>query len=141
MITCRKTRRNLAIGVVNSLAIIVGILLGFYFAGAVGIGAGHVLVNYLLFLPVAYFALRGTPISLGLFLSCITPPLVCSLSMGLVLTLFSYLNPIHNSLYFLAVSAVLGAVVYLASWMLMPQGKAKLTEMFADVLSLVRPAR
>jgi Polysaccharide biosynthesis protein len=64
MITCGKTRRFLAIGIVNSLAIIVGICLGFYFAGAVGVGAGHVLVNYVLFLPVAYFAFADTPISL-----------------------------------------------------------------------------
>jgi len=60
--------------------------------------------------------------------------------MGLVLTLFSFLNPIHSSFYSLAVSFALGFVVYLASWMLMPQGKAKLTEMFSDFLSMVRPA-
>jgi O-antigen/teichoic acid export membrane protein len=137
MLACGKTRRYLVIGMVNSLSIVLGIGAGFRW-GATGIAIGYVFANYLLFAPIAYVALKNTPVSFGLFLSCITPSVICSFTMGLVLTIVAALNPVHNSYYAVAVSFGIAIVSYLASWIVMPRGKAKLSEMFWDFASLFR---
>jgi O-antigen/teichoic acid export membrane protein len=137
MITSGITRRYLFLGLINSLSIVVGICVGFMW-GAVGVAMGHMLANYVLFLPAAYIAFKGTPVSVGLFLSSIVPSLICSLGMGLALTLFASLYPIQNNLFAVIAAAPIGAVSYLALWMLMPEGKARLTGMFMDFTSTFR---
>jgi O-antigen/teichoic acid export membrane protein len=137
MLACGKTRRYLVVGIVNSLSIILGIGAGFRW-GATGVAIGHVLANYLLFAPIAYVAMKDTPISFGLFLSCITPSFICSVTMGVVITIFSEFNPVHNSYYAVAVSLGIAIGSYLAAWMVMPRGKSILSEMFVDLASLFR---
>lgn len=137
MITSGITRRYLFLGVINSLSIILGIGIGFYW-GAVGVAMGHMLANYALFIPAAYIAFKGTPVSVGLFLTSILPSIICSLGMGVALILFTMLNPIQNNFLAIVASLPIAAIAYLALWMLMPQGKAKLTGMFLDFTSTFR---
>jgi len=137
MITSGITRRYLFLGVINSLSIIVGIAVGFFW-GAVGVGLGHMLANYVLFLPAAYIAFKGTPINVKLFLYSILPSVICSLGMGLALSFFASLYPIQNNFLAVVASLPVAAVSYLALWLVMPQGKAKLTGMFVDFTSTFR---
>ena len=55
---------------------ILGICAGIHW-GALGAAAGHVLANYVLFLPAAYIAFKDTPVTVGLFLSAIFPAAIC----------------------------------------------------------------
>ena len=137
MITCGKTRRYLYVGIINSLSIIVGIGVGLIW-GAEGVALGHVIANYILFIPVAYIAFKDTPISVGLFLSSIFPAVICSLAMGIVLTIYSSLHLFHSNLAAIAVSVPIATASYLAVWVVMPDGKARLTGMYSDFSSMFR---
>jgi len=137
MITCGKTRRYFWIGLLNSLGIVVGILAGLQW-GAQGVAVGHVLANYLYFVPVAYIAFRNTPVTLRLFLTSISPAIVCSVLMGLILAPLTSRFPMANSYSAVVVYFSIATVVYLASWLLLPRGKASLAEMYLDVASMFR---
>jgi hypothetical protein len=137
MISCGLTRRYLFIGVLNSLFIILGIVVGLHW-GLIGVALGTVLANYIFFLPVAYVAFRNTPVSVGLFVTAIFPSFLCSVTMGLVAKGFSSLNLIHNSNAALAASFVVASTSYLLVWALIPGGKAKLRELYTDFSSVFR---
>ncbi len=137
MITCGITRRYLFLGVINSLSIVVGISVG-YFWGAVGVALGHVLANYVLFVPAAHIAFKDTPISVGFFLTSLVPAMTCSLGMGVALAVFARLVPFHDNFTTVAASLPVAAISYLALWLLMPQGKARLTSMLLDFTSTFR---
>lgn len=137
MITHGYTRRYLFLGLANSAAIILAMAIGLKW-GAVGVAAGHVLENYLVFLPVVYLAFRDTPVSVGLFLSSILPAVICSLLMGAALVAFSFVNPAQSSFSVIAVSLPVGFIVYLAAWMLMPEGSLRLREFFSDIFMMFK---
>ena len=139
MITCGKTRQYLFLGLVNSLSIIVGIGVGFFW-GVKGIAIGHVVANYVLFLPAAYIAFRDTPVNVGVFVSSILPSVACTLIMALALAAFSALAPIHSNLYAIALGFPIAVASYLMAWMLMPKGRVHLTEMFSDFSSMFKPS-
>lgn len=137
MITCGKTRRYFWIGLANSGGIVVGIIAGLQW-GAQGVAIGHVLANYLYFVPVAYIAFRSTPITLRLFLTAIAPSIVCSLLMGLILAPLTSRFPMANSYSAVVVYFSIATVVYLALWLVIPRGKGSLTEMYRDVASMFK---
>jgi PST family polysaccharide transporter len=137
MITCGKTQRYFWIGLANSGGIVVGIIAGLQW-GVQGVAVGHVLANYLYFVPVAYIAFRGTPVTLRLFLTSISPSIVCSLLMALILAPFTSRYPMANSYAAVVVYFSVATVVYLASWLAIPRGKGSLTEMSLDVASMFK---
>ena len=137
MITCGKTERYLWLGFWNSVGIVAGIVAGLRW-GAQGVAVGHVLANYLYFLPVAYVAFRNTPVDVRLFLGSISPSIVCSLVMGLLLAVFTSRYPIGNSYSAVVAYFSIATVVYLASWFAIPRGKGSLTEMFLDFVSMFK---
>jgi PST family polysaccharide transporter len=139
MISCGMTRKYLILGVVNSLIIILGIIVGVHW-GLVGIALGTVIANYVFFLPVAYLAFRDTPISVGLFLTSILPSVICSLVMGLTTTSFSSLHLIQNSFLAFVASGVVAVASYLAAWMVIPGGKGKVRELYTEVTSAIGKA-
>jgi PST family polysaccharide transporter len=138
MITCGKTSRYLRVGLANSVGIIFGIVAGLKW-GAQGLAVGHVLANYIYFLPVAYIAFRNTPVSVRLFLTSIFPSIVCSLVMGLLLTMVTSHYPIANSYIAIMVYFLTAAVVYVICWFAIPRGKDNLKEMYLDVVSMFKP--
>ena len=135
MITCGRTKRYLWVGLFNSAGIVAGIVAGLQW-GAQGVAVGHVLANYVYFLPVAYIAFRNTPVNVRLFLSSIAPSVVGSLMMGLLLALFTSRYPIANRYAAIIVYFSIATVAYLASWFAIPRGKGSLTEMYLDVVSM-----
>jgi PST family polysaccharide transporter len=139
MIACGKSKRYLFLGLANSMMIIISIIIGLKWGGA-GVAAGHVIENYIVALPVVYFALRGTPISLELFFRSILPSVISSLLMGGVLSIFHSTMKIGNSLTAIGASLSIGIVVYLAAWTMMPRGILILKELFADFVFVFKKA-
>jgi len=139
MIACGKSKRYLFLGVANSIMIIISIVIGLKW-GAVGVAAGHVIENYIVVLPVVYFALRGTPIGLELFFRSILPSVISSLLMGGVLSIFHSTMKIENSLTAMGASLSIGIVVYLVAWAMIPGGIQTLKELFADFVFMFKKA-
>lgn len=131
MITCGNSRRYLLLGVLNSIAIILGIVAGLRW-DAEGVAVGHVAANYIFFLPAAYIAFKETPIRVGLFVSAILPSAVSTSIMAVGLTVFSSVSAIRNPYLAVAASVPIALVLYLGVWTLMPNGRMKLKEMYSD---------
>ncbi|MGA2515995.1 MAG: lipopolysaccharide biosynthesis protein [Thermodesulfobacteriota bacterium] len=139
MIACGKSKRYLFLGVANSIMITMSIVIGLRW-GAVGVAAGHVIENYIVVLPIVYFALRGTPISLEVFFQSILPSVISSLLMGGVLSIFHSTMKIGNSLAAIGASFSIGIVIYLVAWAMMPRGILILKELFADFVFMFKKA-
>lgn len=131
MITCGNTKRYFFLGLANSMVIIIAIVIGLKW-GAVGVAIGHVLANYIFFLPVLIIAFRNTPISVKLFISSTLPSVISSLLMGGILLLFSNTFPIQNSFYAITGSLPIAAAAYIVVWMLIPGGKLRIKEIITD---------
>jgi PST family polysaccharide transporter len=137
MIACGKSKRYLFLGVANSMMIILSIVIGLKW-GAVGVAAGHVIENYIVALPIVYFALRGTPVSPELFFRSILPSVISSLLMGGVLSVVYSAMKIGNSFTAMGTSLSIGIVVYLAAWAMIPGGIQILKELFADFVFMFK---
>jgi PST family polysaccharide transporter len=137
MITCGKTRRYLWVGVANSVGIVIGVVAGVKW-GVQGIAVGHVLANYIYFLPVAYIAFRKTPVNIRLFLTSISPSIICSLVMGLLLTMVTSRYRIANNYTAILTYFSTAGVVYFICWFAIPRGKDNLKEMYVDFVSMFK---
>jgi O-antigen/teichoic acid export membrane protein len=135
MITCGESKRYFFLGLAKSIILIVALSIGIKW-GAVGIAYGQLVTNYIVVLPVLFFAFRNTPISVELFFLSILPSVICSLLMGVALFLFSTMISIQNSFYAVAGSLSIAVVVYFGAWMLMPAGNLRLKEIFSDFASM-----
>lgn len=134
MVTCGKTARYAAIGLVDSVTLVVAVSLGVMW-GARGVAVGHVAATYIVFLPLVWWALKDTPVELGLWLRATVRPAVCSLLMVAILYVLSGLIPVSSSLASLTLLVPAGVVSYFAGMLALPGGKQMLGELLHDCQS------
>ena len=79
MLTCGHSRRFFWLGLLTSVALVLGFVAGIPW-GPVGIAWAQVWSVYLLLVPKLYWSFKRTPISVGLFFSSIARPLAASLA-------------------------------------------------------------
>jgi O-antigen/teichoic acid export membrane protein len=132
MLTCGHSRKFFWLGVISSVAPVLGFVAGIPW-GPVGIAWAHVWYVYLLLVPMLHWSFKRTPISVGLFFSSIARPLAASLMMGIILALFRQARLAQSPFEDLCLGAVLGALVYFGFWMVMPGGKSDLRDLIADL--------
>ena len=134
MVTCGKTARYALIGFLDSAALVLGVSLGVKW-GARGVAIGHVAAAYTVFLPFVWWAFKGTPVRLSLWLRAISRPAICSLFMLAVLYVSSEAIPFKNSLAALSFLVPAGVVCYFAAMVVLPGGKQILRELLRDCQS------
>jgi O-antigen/teichoic acid export membrane protein len=137
MISCGKTARYMALGILDSLALVVAVSVGVLW-GARGVAVGHVAATYVVFLPFVWWALKGTPVELSLWLRSIARPLACSLLMAAVLYLLQAQIPLRNGFVALSLSVAVGAICYFAGMLALPGGRVALSGLLHDVQSAVK---
>ena len=137
MVTCGKTGRYVAAGVLDSIVLVAAVAVGVMW-GPRGVAAGHVVATYIVFLPLVWWTLKGTPVGLSLWLRSIARPVVCSLIMVAVLYgVFNVIVVTSNLAVSIAYIAI-GAITYfLAMWSL-PGGRQNLTTLLRDIQSALR---
>ncbi|HEX8948607.1 MAG TPA: lipopolysaccharide biosynthesis protein [Dissulfurispiraceae bacterium] len=137
MLTLGKTRRYFFIGLAKAIILIFAFAVGIKW-GALGVAYGQLAANYIFIMPLLFFALKETPISVKLFFSSILPSIMCSLFMGIILSLFSRANPSQSSLVTIAESLPIAVAAYFAAWMAIPGGRLKLKGLYSDFAFLLR---
>lgn len=140
MVTCGKTGRYVAAGVLDSIALVAAVSVGVMW-GARGVALGHVVATYIVFLPIVWWTLKDTPVGSRIWLKGIARPAVCSLFMVIVLYLLSSIIPFHNNFAVLSSYASAGVVCYLAAMLAIPGGKCVLQELRGDIQSAIAAKR
>jgi O-antigen/teichoic acid export membrane protein len=137
MVTCGKTGRLATMGIVDSIALATAVSVGVMW-GARGVAIGHVAATYTVFLPFVWWALKDTPVDIGVWLRAIARPAFCSALMVAILYFLSILHPFKSNLAALSFYVPTGAACYLASMLVLPGGKRILGELLHDFRSALR---
>jgi hypothetical protein len=137
MISCGKTARYMAFGILDSIALVATVSVGVLW-GARGVAIGHVAATYIVFLPFVWWALKGTPMELSLWLRSIARPLARSLVMVAVLYLSQAQIPLRNGFAAWSFSVVLGGICYFAGMLALPGGRVALSGLLQDLQSAVK---
>jgi PST family polysaccharide transporter len=103
--------------------------------GTVGVAAADVGATYLLMLPRLHYSFKNSPVTMGMFFSTITRPVIASVAMALALILMRSVWPAHALLLTLAMGGCLALVVFSGVWILIPGGRAELMSLVSDLRS------
>jgi PST family polysaccharide transporter len=127
MIALGNTRRNLVWASIDGASLSTAFIIGVHW-GATGVAWAYLIANCLMLLPGLHFAFRGSPITTADFFHAVLRPSLASLAMGAL-----WLAAPHATVQGLIPSAVVGALLYVALWLVLPGGFSFLKVLRADV--------
>lgn len=127
MITCGKTGRYFNLGVMLSILSVLSTCVGIVW-GAIGLAWSVVAYMYISSPFVLAYGFKDTPVSPELFYDAIKWPAIASGAMAVVLLAVHHLIDLSNLILELGCSAILAPLAYCAAWLLLPNGKEKLSE-------------
>jgi O-antigen/teichoic acid export membrane protein len=134
MVTCGKTGRYVIAGLLDSIALVAAVSVGVMW-GARGVAVGHVAATYVVFLPLAWWTLKDTPVGISIWLRAIARPAACSLFMVAILELVSGIIPFKNNFAILSSYVSVGVACYFVGMLAIPGGKGILRELLRDCQS------
>ena len=140
MVTCGRSQRYLALGLLGATMLVAFSIIGASW-GPAGVAAAPILAAGLLLVPRLYFGLRGTPVSIGNFFTCLTRPMTAAVIMGISLVALKAVARADGALVTLSIGAVAAVATYLVGWALLPGGRAELVELTGDVVRALRRRR
>jgi PST family polysaccharide transporter len=136
LITTGKSKRYFLIGLVNSIIVVAGFYIGVQW-GVKGVAISYAVVMYAGFIPFLYLSLKGSPMTVSLFLKEITFPIMFSLISGLAMFLFKK-SCIHLSPILLcSFGLMIGGACYLLPWFSNPNSKGRIHQI-VEMISSVR---
>jgi PST family polysaccharide transporter len=136
LITTGKSRRYFLIGLVNSTIVVAGFYIGVQW-GVKGVAISYAVVMYAGFIPFLYLSLKGSPMTVPLFLKEIAFPILFSLISGLAMFLFRK-SCIHLSPILLcSFGLMIGGACYLLPWFINPNSKGRIHQI-VEMISSVR---
>jgi PST family polysaccharide transporter len=119
MLSSGETKRYFLWGLVTNILTITAFAVGIQW-GVIGVAVSWPIATTVNLIFSLFFALKGSPITIGGTLRNIYRPTIASAIMGLVLILtYPYLSSTHIALQ-IALSIILGVVSYLCVWMFFP---------------------
>ncbi len=140
LITTGKVKKYFNVGLVNAVFMVSGFAVGVFAGGAQGVAIAQAVVVYALFIPFLYYCLKGSPVSVAVFLKEISFPFLYSLlSCGAMLYAKYWLSqqPDQMSpLILCAVGFIVGGIVYLGLMYLIPASKVKFLQIL-DIRSFL----
>jgi O-antigen/teichoic acid export membrane protein len=129
LITTGKVKRYFNIGLMNTAFQVIGFVIGVVMGGVKGVAISQAVVVYIYFLPVLYYNLHKTPITVPLFLKEIMYPVLFSLISGAVMVAYSYYvvysNLKINPILYCGFGLVLGALSYFGLMSILPESRKK----------------
>jgi O-antigen/teichoic acid export membrane protein len=137
LITRGRSKRFLGLAILENTTRVILMLFGARW-GVTGVSIAFVAATYLAAPATLFIAFRGSPVSLGSFLSAVARPAASSCVMASLLFIFHQMVPPLGSPIFLVLSSFLGFSAFSGTWLLLPGGKADLKELFSDVLAFRR---
>ena len=127
LISTGQSRLYLKLGLVSSVFICFSFVVGLPW-GARGVATGYAIINYLLLMPVLYYAFKNTAVNIKNFLSSIIRPLVASIVMAVgCFELLNYTADL-NVFYILTIGFLSASFFYLIIFSIMPGGLKSLQD-------------
>ena len=124
--TDRQFRLGLVMSTIDVIIFVVSVRWG-----AVGVAAAYGLSRPILWLPRIVYCYRGTPLRLRELASTLSHPVLASIGAAVLLMGINQLLPTGiNMAIALGLDCLMYAVLYLTIWMVLPNGKKTLAEMF-----------
>lgn len=134
MLTYGLSKRLLTLSIVYN-TLFAGLMVAGIYWGALGVGLSNIATIVLLMIPMLYFSLRRTPVTIRAFLDAVSTPAIASAIMAVVL--LSIHGPIAR--FGMTISLVSGlgsaAIVYAAAVLLSPRGRKEVLTLLAALLS------
>lgn len=115
MITTGQTRRYFAWGVISAIVTVLGYLIGINW-GIQGVAVSYIVVNYTLLFPALNWSLKGSPVTIWMFLNEILYPLLFSIVSAAVCWLIKNYFGNWPDLLLVAFGCSMGAITYLSLW-------------------------
>jgi O-antigen/teichoic acid export membrane protein len=132
LISSGRPRRLMMLTFLAQGMLIAFMLIGLRW-GALGVAASSAVTALALLLPTLYFSFQGTSVSIANFFRAVRTPAVASALMVGVLFLLRMVMPDQTSLMALIGGTVLGALLYLVFYVLLPGGREELGEVISDL--------
>ena len=124
--TDRQFRLGLVMSTIDVIIFVVSVRWG-----AVGVAAAYGLSRPILWLPRIIYCYRGTPLRLSELIRTLLHPVLASIGAAALLMGINQLLPTEINLAIaLGLDCLMYAVLYLTIWMVLPNGKKTLGEMF-----------
>lgn len=130
LISTGQSRLYFKVGLISSVFICLSFILGLPW-GAKGVATGYAIINYVLLMPVLYYAFKNTAVNIKNFLSAIIRPLVASIVMAFWCFEFLVYTVSINVFYVLTLGFVSSSVIYLIVFSILPGGFVTLREFFS----------
>ncbi len=132
LITRGKSRRLLAMTTLSNLTLLALLVVGVA-GGPEGVAFAQLATPSLLLLPNLFICFAGSPVSVGAFFRAIRTPVAASTVMIVGLMAFRTMLPEYDGLLALCYGLGVGALLYIATCLMLPGGRAELTGMLADL--------
>jgi len=140
MLSSGQSKRYLLWGLFTSTCTIVAFAVGIRW-GLIGIAASWPIATAINLIFSLFFVFNATPVGIASTLNNIYRPVITSIAMGIVLLLtYEYLSSFHVASQ-MALSVLLGSVIYLAIWMPFPGGSKNIMEFASYPLSALKRKR
>lgn len=133
------TMRQLRWSVVTTPVILATVVFGGLRFGPVGVAAALALATFVLAVPSALNAIRGTPLTLADCFGVILRPLVAAAVAAAVLLALEPRLPAAAPLWALLLRVPVFGAVYVLSWLVLPGGRRTLGELWSRAGSAFRP--
>jgi O-antigen/teichoic acid export membrane protein len=134
MLTYGLSKRLLTLSIVYNALFALLMFAGIYW-GARGVALSNIVAVVLLMIPMLYFSLRGTPVTVAAFLESVSTPAIASAIMAVVL--LSIGGPMTRFGMTVSLFSGLGvaAIVYVAAVLLSPRGRKEILTLLAALLT------
>ena len=137
MLSSGHVKRYFYWGLFTSLSTITGFALGVRW-GVLGISASWSVSTAINLIFSLFFVVKGSPVRRVVTLNNIYRPAISSIAMGIVLSLtYPFLSSFHMASQ-VALSIILGSVIYLGTWMLFPDGYRNIVDIISYPLSVLK---
>lgn len=130
MITYGRTREYLRVGLAQSLFLTIAVAIGINW-GMVGVAASSAAYMVLGLPFLVWYSFKDTPITPQLFYDALRLPFIATAIMTVILLGVRSLQGSPGIATEFASSVLLGPLVYLSIWMVLPGGKQRLSEYYA----------
>jgi len=124
-------------GLFTSLSTIIAFIVGISW-GVLGISASWSVSTAINLIFSLCFVFKGSPVRMVSTLKNIYKPAIASIAMGIVLLLtYAFLSSFHVALQ-MALSILLGSVIYLGTWLLLPGGHRNVIDFVSYPLMVLK---
>ena len=137
MLTYGLSKRMLTLSIIYNV-LFAGLMCAGMYWGAVGVALSNIVAILLLMVPMLYFSLRETPVTVAAFLDAVSTPAIASAIMAGVLLSIHGPMAQYGMTASLFSGVVAAAVVYPAAVLLSPRGRNELSTLLAAVFSSLR---